>query len=262
MASLFSLVVVSTTPVKVSAANVVGCEFDNATLGVWSLVSDCTTSGPINVPTGTIVEGNGYTISAGYSFGSDGDGTNTVIGIVGSDNVVINNLKVDGIDGTSLNGVNIYVSENVQLNNVIIKNNDKYGLVVNGSNVTVNNLTTSGNGWGGVNVDLGSGVTSPAVLTINGVSSHKELVHVYLNNTLKPVSVIDTSSQYLASYPVTTPDSPVDMLYTLKSQPTSKDQCKNNGWKMLYTTDNKVFKNQGACVAYVAASDNAHFKRS
>ncbi len=30
--------------------------------------------------------------------------------------------------------------------------------------------------------------------------------------------------------------------------PTSKDQCKNDGWK---TFNNPVFKNQGDCVSYV-----------
>jgi hypothetical protein len=34
--------------------------------------------------------------------------------------------------------------------------------------------------------------------------------------------------------------------------PASKDDCKNNGWQRLYRHDGTVFKNQGACVSYMA----------
>ncbi|MGB3023344.1 MAG: fibronectin type III domain-containing protein [Candidatus Saccharimonadales bacterium] len=49
--------------------------------------------------------------------------------------------------------------------------------------------------------------------------------------------------------------------YDQTPAPTTKEQCKNDGWKLLFTTDNKPFKNQGACVSYVVANDNAKFKR-
>lgn len=34
--------------------------------------------------------------------------------------------------------------------------------------------------------------------------------------------------------------------------PTDKDQCKNDGWKTLFDSNNRAFKNQGDCVSYVA----------
>jgi hypothetical protein len=37
--------------------------------------------------------------------------------------------------------------------------------------------------------------------------------------------------------------------------PTSKDQCKNGGWK---TFDNPTFKNQGECVSFVASHGRKH----
>jgi hypothetical protein len=37
--------------------------------------------------------------------------------------------------------------------------------------------------------------------------------------------------------------------------------CKDGGFKNVYTADDKAFKNQGACVSYVKANDNASFKR-
>ena len=55
----------------------------------------------------------------------------------------------------------------------------------------------------------------------------------------------------------------IDCAITYDATPTavSKDSCKNNGWKSLFTSDNKEFKNQGACVSYVQANENASFKR-
>lgn len=38
---------------------------------------------------------------------------------------------------------------------------------------------------------------------------------------------------------------------------TSKDQCKNDGWKNFTDTNGNPFKNQGACVSYVVSNENA-----
>jgi hypothetical protein len=38
----------------------------------------------------------------------------------------------------------------------------------------------------------------------------------------------------------------------LVGPPTSKDQCKNGGWKIF---NNPTFKNQGDCVSYVASKN-------
>lgn len=48
---------------------------------------------------------------------------------------------------------------------------------------------------------------------------------------------------------------------TYKPVPKNKDMCKLEGWKILFTADGLSFKNQGACVSYVQANDNASFKR-
>lgn len=61
-----------------------------------------------------------------------------------------------------------------------------YALVVNGSTVTVDGLTTSGNGWGGINVDLGNGVTTPATLTLKDATiaegTSVKVEHTYSEN--------------------------------------------------------------------------------
>jgi hypothetical protein len=251
--------VVAITVGMVGAANaqqvVSGCSFDDTVPGTWSLEGDCTTTGPINVPAGTTVEGNDFTISGGYTFGSNGAGTNTVIGVIGADNVTINDLTVDGTNGTNLHGINVYDSTGVVLNDVTIKNNDKSGLGVNSSAVTVNNLTTAGNGWHGVNVDQRT--ADPSSLTINGVSSHNELLQVYVDDTTKLVSVVDTNNQYDVTNPQVA-GRVNDANYVLKPivvEPT-KDTCKNGGYAAF------GFKNQGQCVASVVASEKASFKRN
>lgn len=241
-----------------------GCDFDDTTPGTWSLTADCTTTGPINIPANTIVEGNGHTISAGYTFGSNGDGTNTVIGVIDADNVTINDLVVDGTGGTNLHGVNVYSSTGVVLNDVTIMNNDKTGLGVNSSTVTVNNLTTSNNTWHGVNVDQRT--TDASSLTINGVSSHTDVLQVYVDDSTKLVNVVDTNNQYVVSNPQLG-GRVNDRLYTLKpvvegpKVVTTKDECKNNGWMDVVRTDESGFKNQGQCVAYVQSSANSKHHR-
>jgi hypothetical protein len=232
------------------------CDFDTTVDGtLWSLQGDCTTEAPINVPAGTTVEGNGHTISGNYIFGSNGAGTNTVIGVIGADNVTISNLTVDGTNGTGLHGINVYDSTGVALNNVTIKNNDKSGLGVNSSSVTVTNLTTEGNGWHGVNVDQRT--ADPSSLTIKGVSSHNEPLQVYVDDTTKLVSVVDVNNQYDVTNPQLASEN--DANYVLKPivvAPTTKDDCKNSGYATF------GFKNQGQCVSSVVANEKASFKRN
>ncbi len=240
--------------VSVNAVDVNGCDFDQTTPGTWSLTADCTANATIEVPANTVLEGNDFTISASLT------NTSYVLGVTNADNVTINDLTVDGTAGIGLNGINVYQSENVVLNDVTTENNDKYGLIVNGSEVTVDNLTTSGNGWGGVNVDLGSGVTDPAVLTVTGNSTQSELVQIYVDDITKAVSVVDVNGQYIVSSPIT--PTPNDRLYTLKSDVVTKEGCKNNGYLNLTSQNGVAFKNQGQCVAAAVANDHASFKRT
>lgn len=85
--------------------------------------------------------------------------------------VTLKNLTVQGakdIEGARGHGINVYCSTNVILENITLKDNQAYGLVVNGSEVKASGLYTSGNGWGGVNVDQGSGVTNDTRFTLTG----------------------------------------------------------------------------------------------
>lgn len=64
-------------------------------------------------------------------------------------------------------GVNTYNNAYGVLNNVTINGGKGAGLTVNGSTVIATNLNTATNAWGAVNVDPGSGVTTPSVFTLN-----------------------------------------------------------------------------------------------
>lgn len=162
--------------------------------GTIVLASDITTTAQFNITKALTLDGNDHTITAAFSGGS-------VVQIT-ANNVTLKDLVVDGgttstVPTVNNRGINIYVVTGVLLDAVTATHNTKNGIVVNGSTVTVNNITTSGNGWEGIDVDLGGGVTSPAALTVNGVSLHEETkAAIRIDNITKAVSVTDTNSQY------------------------------------------------------------------
>ncbi len=173
------------------------------------------------------IDGGGFTISP--TFTNSGTSNNAVFGIVAS-SVTIQNLIIDGSSGANLHGINVYVATNVLLDNVTVKNNDHDGIVVNGSTVTVNDINTSNNGWGGIDVDQGTGVTTQAKLIINGTSHQNETngVDIFVDDTTKNVLVQDTHpSQYNYT------DYGNSRVYTLKTSSTGNpsanlDQCAND----------------------------------
>jgi hypothetical protein len=91
-----------------------------------------------------------------------------ILGIyAGNENfpVSISNVTIDS--NSQSYGVNAYNNAYGILNDVTIQNSRGAGLTVNGSTIIADSLNTSGNRWGAVNVDPGSGVTTPSVFTLN-----------------------------------------------------------------------------------------------
>ncbi len=81
-----------------------------------------------------------------------------------SNPITVNNITFDA-DGESA-GINTYDNAYLILNDVTVKNSRNAAMIVNGSTVTATNFNTTGNSWGAVNVDPGSGVATPSVFTL------------------------------------------------------------------------------------------------
>ena len=113
----------------------------------------------VTVPGGVTLDGGGFSIIAAESWSKEL--ANSIVGAT-SGQVVIRDLTIVGNENTK-HGVNIYSAPeaegeartSVELEDVTIENCGNAGLVVANSVVTAAGLTTRGNAWGAVNVDLG-----------------------------------------------------------------------------------------------------------
>jgi hypothetical protein len=88
------------------------------------------------------------------------------------------------------------------------------------------------------------------------------IAHGYLRKTDGTLTNIDDPSATGGTFPLGINNSGqiVGLYYdaagshgfvTSLAVPTTKDDCKNNGWKALYRADGTPFKNQGDCIQYV-----------
>lgn len=163
---------------------------DAATAGdVLRINEDLTVSQRVNITKLLTIDGQNHTLSPNFTGPGAGNANNATLGIL-ANNVTLKNLVVDGANGTALHGIITYQVTGISLNSLVLKNNDRNGLVVNGSTVAVDSITTANNGWGGIDVDLGSGVTQPALLTVTGVSVHNESgADIYVDDDTKAVGV-------------------------------------------------------------------------
>lgn len=140
-----------------------------------------------------VIDGNGATIKASSAEGASimsatskriataadtqTDLANNIINVSGATNVTIRNLT---IEGALHHGINIWECENVVLENVTITNSVATAITINGSNVTLNSVTTSGSGWGGVNVDLGNSGSSE--ITVDENCAFGEFLPIYADS--------------------------------------------------------------------------------
>lgn len=141
---------------------------------------------------GIVIDGNGATITMGtevsgasYSLAkaaaladtlADNSGEESILNIAGAENVIIRNLTVEG---AVKHGINLYKSVDVLIENVVAKDNGALGICVNASEVTLKNVTTSGNAWGGVNVDNKVGEVT---LTVDEACSFGEYLQIYADS--------------------------------------------------------------------------------
>ncbi|SDW83575.1 S-layer homology domain-containing protein [Paenibacillus sp. PDC88] len=151
------------------------------------------------------IDGDGYTLEI------TGEGNRFT---VENDGVSVSNLTIQG--STEYN-LQVYNANNVNIEDVILQDSLKGGLLINGSEVTVSNVTTSGNAWGGIEVSKGAGESLQAsTLTVKGTSSHDEAVAIWtVNPSGEGNQVIDASEQY-RSYADVRPDKQGYTNYILK----------------------------------------------
>lgn len=121
------------------------------------------------------------------AFESSSKGYTSMITLAECTNVTIENITVTGAqsNGTDYaHGVNIVGCTNVTLKNVTATENAGVGVLVNDSTVTLSGVATSGNGWGGVNVDVvGRDWTVPAtVLTVDADCEFVEVAQIYCDD--------------------------------------------------------------------------------
>lgn len=107
------------------------------------------------------LDGNGMSITAN---GTKPSGSNHII-LVTANGATVQNLTIN-VNDKATSGIQAYKANNVELNNVSIKNSAGAAVIVNASSVTATKLTTTGSEWGGVNVDNGPGTTGNASFTL------------------------------------------------------------------------------------------------
>ena len=162
----------------------------------------------------TIDGAGSYSITANFTrTGNDND---SVIGVYGVANTAtLNNLVIDaGGSSRDLHGIDPYVS-NVIVNDSTIRNARRAAINANGSEVTINNLITSGNrastwSYGTIDLAKGDGVTREPKLTINGQSIHNDNGTTHIRRLAG--TVVDNNEQYSNAF---------NIWYTLKSAPTA-----------------------------------------
>ncbi len=131
------------------------------------------------------IDGNNCTITAGAGFSKNEAGTRGeyhIFNITDGANVTIRDLTIDGKstmeESVPRSGINVYANDGATsptatLINVEIKNCSTYGVTVADATVEATDLKTSGNNWGGVNVDPRTN-DGKASFTLNGENSRLE----------------------------------------------------------------------------------------
>ncbi len=131
-----------------------------------ALTADILTSAQLSVTRPVTIDGQGHTITVETDLGTV-NGSKHALGIEAGTEAsptVISNVTIDS--AYKAYGVNVFGGVRVQMSDVTLKNSKGAGLTVNGSSVSASGLVTSGNRWGAVNVDPGSGVTTPSSFTL------------------------------------------------------------------------------------------------
>ena len=138
-------------------------------------ISSTPTQAVYTLPAGVTFNGGGFTISASENWqGAEGSTTNHILSVENAEEnatTTITNVTIDGNGKPTKSGIHAYdCVGTVALDGVTVQDCGSVGVQVNGSNVTATDLTTSGNAWGGVNVDDGDAANNDFKFTFNSGS--------------------------------------------------------------------------------------------
>lgn len=132
------------------------------------------TQGALTLNKNVILDGAGKTLSVkDGTFTVSGTSGPSMINVENDATVTLRNLTIDG-ENVAKHGINAY-GGTVVLENVTVMNNRWYGVVCNGTQMTVTNLTTQGNQWG-INVENRSGQGSNLTIQSAAISEEASIV--------------------------------------------------------------------------------------
>ena len=160
-----------------------------------TLVSDVETDELFSVPSGIIIDGGGKTIKSTYA----GNKAN-LITITGKGETTIQNLNIDVTEAQIKYAVHVYSKEEeslatVTLSKVKIEGGNYAAILVNGSEVTIEDSTLNPgeNAYTNVEYAMGSNVTSVPKITLNNVTTKEGLNVMYADSdTLKAIDAEST----------------------------------------------------------------------
>ena len=151
------------------------------------LLKDLDVTAQIDVTKRVTIDGAGHTIKANNTNGwATNDPIKHLLNIQDTSNVTVQNLTLDSNNQAC--GNQAFNATDVTFTNVTMKKSPNAGLLVNRSTVTANNLTTSDNAWGGVNVDPKAD-NGTLHFTLNGSSSLGEPTQIWAEKVNGPAVV-------------------------------------------------------------------------
>ena len=164
----------------------------------WVLADDIDVSEMILITTDITIDGDNHTMTFTGAIFGNGGGKNSFIEIEKEADVEVKDLTLDGQsyeEGSEKvkHGFNVYTAKDkkaskLSLNNVKIKNCGGYAIVNNASEVEVKDIETSGNLWGGINVDnaVGAGTDGAKFKMISGTINEDYSI-AFENKTGAPI---------------------------------------------------------------------------
>ena len=164
--------------------------------------------GALTITKSIILDGNDKTITATNDTFTPAEGASetsvaSMINVEGGAQVTFKNLTIDS-NSEAKHGLNIYTSQSTErktkviVEDVTIQNGLGYGIVCNSSDLEVVNVTTSGNAWGGINID-NRVANKYSTFTMEDGTIGETNKAVYIENSLLTATPPDMNSKIEAS---------------------------------------------------------------